>query len=132
MVLAASPSPNASAFFQAITDFNSQNWADLETLLDPKVVLFTIKRNETVRGIDSVMHYLKNNVATDQEQFIPDLSKIVWPSQTIVTGRAIWVDADGPAGCGSAAPTSPPCGMISYFFRFTNANQIDRMYGSPD
>jgi hypothetical protein len=140
-VAAAAPptSPNAGKFIDAINFFNAASksnqkadWDNLEQLLDAKVVLITIKNNQSVTGIDPVMKILRNIVSTDKEQFNPDISKIHWHSATLVTGRAVWVDTDYGHGCGPATPTAPPCANISYLFRFTSGGLIDRMYGSPD
>jgi hypothetical protein len=123
-----------TAFAQAWGYFNSGSWDALAGLLDQDVKLVRVKSQGLVSGHKEVMHYLRNNVGADGEEFFP-IGTPTWNStNTIVTGRAIWVDKDYNAGCTPSTPTSPPCGTISFYFRFTSASPglIDRMWASPD
>jgi SnoaL-like domain len=126
----AAMTPNQTAFNNAITAFNNQDWNAMAALLEDDVVLVTVKQGQLVRRKRAVMHYLMNNVSTDKERFFEDTSKTVWPSPNVVTGRALWVDADYP-GCSTQSPYVG-CGTISFFFRFSSNNLLDRMYGTAD
>jgi len=125
----------AKTFKDAIEAFNgndgkNRDWNRLEQLLDPDVVLITIKDNVSVRGNKgrgrkAVIDFLKEHVATDIEQFILDPRFPPLFGTNSVKGIALWKDMDEPG-----VVTMKP---IHFFFRFSNNNTlIDRMWASPD
>ena len=127
---------NPQTFDTACNAFNNRNWTgqlnSLDTCLANRVKLFKVNNGGSVVGQkNKIIKYLKENVATDSEQFqqyytSPDGHSYAphWTDDNLaVSGIAGWTDNDS----GSAVQNP-----ISYFFRFNDQNLITVMFGSKD
>jgi hypothetical protein len=122
---------NPQTFAIAWNAFNTRNWTgqsdSLDTCLANRVKLFKVNNGGSVVGHkNKIIRYLKDNVATDSEQFQPQYgtNSPHWTDDgLVVSGIAGWTDND------SGSPQQNP---ISYFFRFNDQNLITVMFGSKD
>jgi hypothetical protein len=96
-----------NAFNNAAKYFNTQDWGNLQTLLDQHVVLYTIENQTAYVWQVDVMKYfraikgVKVNGATKFPNFSPTTTLADPPAYPMkVTGNANWTDydADDPTG----------------------------------